>query len=447
MASDDWKPLPGPQTRFLRLKCFEALFGGSAGGAKSESLLVDALRYVAHPQYGRYYTGLILRRTFADIEKSLIVRTHVLYPRLGAVFNEQKRFWSFPSGARIYFGHCENQNDVHQYIGAAFQFVGFDELTTFTEYQYNYLQTRIRSAQGVPCRLRATTNPGGPGHDWVFRRFGAWLDPESPVKGKPGEILYFKREDDVEQVVPKNTPGALSRTFIPSKLSDNPYLAKDGLYEASLRQMDLVTRERYLNGNWLIKPAEGAYFKSHYFEIVDAAPAEGRMVRYWDLAASEAKRGTDPDWTVGIKMSRAANGLFYVHDMRRVRTTALGIEALIKQTAELDGVNCQIHLPQDPGQAGKSQVAYLINKLAGFNVRSSRESGDKVTRCLPVSAQAEAGNVKIVRGEWNKKFLEELEQFPEGSHDDVVDSLSGAFSAVLNMRVPTGTSSSDFLDY
>lgn len=444
-TTDDWRPNPGPQYRFLSLSCFEALYGGAAGGGKSDALLVDAIRYVGRG-YGDSYAALILRREFPELEKSLIFRSHALYPRLGGKPRNDGREWRFPGGERVYFGHCQHEKDVGQYQGSAFQFIGFDELTQFTEYQYTYLISRLRSAHGVPLRLRAATNPGGDGHDWVMRRFGAWLNPNAPVHASPGEVLYIVKNGDAERVVPRGTPGALGRTFVPALLSDNPYLASDGVYARGLDELDKVTRERLKNGDWLIQPAAGVYFKRGYFTFVDAAPADAARVRHWDRAATEAAKGKDPDWTVGLKMSRA-DGVYYVENVVRFRESPHKVESSIKTTAELDGKRCMVHLAQDPGSAGKFEASYYIQALAGYNVRAEPETGDKVTRAQPVSAQAEAGNIRIVRAPWNEAFIQELEQFPEGAHDDQVDALSGAFAALLNARVPTGTSPDPFMDY
>lgn len=442
-----WEPSPGPQARFLSLTCFEALYGGAAGGGKSDALLVDAVRYVGRG-YGTNYKALLLRREFPDLEKSLIVRSRQLYPILGGVPRNDGKEWRFPGGEVVYFGHAQHERDIEQYQGAEFQFVGFDELTTFTEYQYTYIISRIRSARGVPTRLRAATNPGGVGHDWVFRRFGAWLDPKSAVKAEPGQVLYFVRADDRELVVAKGTAGAAGRTFVPARLEDNKYLSVDGQYERGLAELDKVTRERLRNGDWLIQPSKGAYFKRGYFDFVDVAPADViDRVRRWDLAATEPKPGRDPDWTVGLKMSKSRDGVYYVEDVTRFRESPHKVEFGIRSTAEMDGQRCRIMIPQDPGQAGKAQVAYYVRSLAGFDVRGLPETGDKVTRAQPVSAQCEARNVKLVRGAWNDDFIRELEAFPEGAHDDQVDAFANAFTALINAKVPAGTSNDAFMDY
>ncbi|ACL61739.1 phage terminase large subunit [Methylobacterium nodulans] len=174
-------------------------------------------------------------------------------------------------------------------------------------------------------------------------------------------------------------------------------------------------------------PREGGLFKRHWFGIVRAAPAGCEWVRSWDLAASEAKGSSQPAYTAGLLLGRAPDGTFYIADVRRDRVSAGKLERMIVNTAREDGEDVRISLPQDPGGAGKFQAQYLIGQLAGFIARATPESGDKETRALPVSAQAEAGNIVLVVGPWNEAFLDEVSSFPSGSFKDQVDALSRAF--------------------
>ena len=168
-------------------------------------------------------------------------------------------------------------------------------------------------------------------------------------------------------------------------------------------------------------PREGGMFKRHWFEIVDAIPATAvKQIRCWDLGATEG--GGDP--TAGVKARRSPEGLFYIEDVVREQAGPAEVERLIKATAARDGVSCPIRIPQDPGAAGKAYAATLIRQLAGYAIRAATVTGDKATRATPASAQAEAGNIKLLRGPWNEAFLNEVTSFPSGSHDDQVDALS-----------------------
>ena len=422
----NWKPNPGPQTRFLSLTCREALYGGAAGGGKSAALLVDALRYIGRG-YGRHYSALLLRRTYPELERSLIRKSFDLYPRFGSKYNSQRHEWTFPGGETIRFGYCERDDDVRIYQSDEYQFIGFDELTHFTRYQYLYLiYTRMRSSVGIPCRARAGTNPGGPGHDWVFERWGPWLDPECPVRAQPGEVIWLQREDDGVSIrVKPHTPGAISCCFVPARLWDNPHIASDGQYETGLNQMDAVTRAQLRDGNWLIKPAKGLYFKRGWFQYSDAGPVDAMRIRFWDRAATQ-----NGDWTVGLLLARTPDGKLYIEDVQRLRGTPGEVQRHILTTASLDGKAVTVGLTEDPGQAGKFEKEHYTKALSGYRFKFLRETGDKVTRAGPISSQVEHGNVTIVDGCWNKAFIEELEDFPEGKYDDQVDALSGAFALI-----------------
>lgn len=180
-------------------------------------------------------------------------------------------------------------------------------------------------------------------------------------------------------------------------------------------------------------PREGGTFKRHWFQIVDAAPAEALVsaVRRWDLAATVPQAGTDPDWTVGVKMGRDAIGRIYILHVERFRASPAQVDQAIKAIAQQDGMGVQIGIPQDPGQAGVAQAQSLTRFLAPFAVTAIRESGDKGTRARGLVSQCEVCNVFLVRGKWNDPFLDELCEFPNAAHDDQVDAAAGAFEMLF----------------
>ena len=317
--------------------------------------------------------------------------------------------------------------------GVVAQNCGFDELTHFSERQYIELLARCRSAHGIRCRTRATTNPGSRGHEWVFNRWAPWLDPDAPVRALPGQELFFLRDKDgIDRVVPKGTRNALDRAFIPARLEDNPRLFEDGQYAAKLEQLDLVRRAQLRDGDWLIKPAKGMYFKREWFTFVNAdeVPVDARRYRYWDLAATEPEKGKDPDWTVGVKLAMTKGKKVYVEDVARMRGNPGDVEAFVKATAELDGHDVRIGIEQEPGASGKSAVAAYLRLLSGWTFKAFKKRVNKIVAAGPLSAQAFGKNVLIVRAPWNEPFMRVLEQFPEGSHDDDVDAASGSFTAL-----------------
>lgn len=175
----------------------------------------------------------------------------------------------------------------------------------------------------------------------------------------------------------------------------------------------------------LPSPPAGGFFKPDRIEIVDALPNNIlKEVRAWDLAASE----NEGDWTAGPRMLKTPDNQIYIVDMVRGRWGPDGVENTIKQTAQMDGRAVMVRLPQDPGQAGKAQAKNFITMLSGFNVKAETVSGDKITRAQPFAAQVNIGNVKMLRGDWNKELIKELRVFPNGVHDDQVDGLSDGFN-------------------
>lgn len=174
--------------------------------------------------------------------------------------------------------------------------------------------------------------------------------------------------------------------------------------------------------------AEGALFRPAMMPAVDALPSGAQCVRRWDLAATSQVGTRDPDWTVGVLMARLPDGRMTIADVVRLRGGPDEVEAAIVATAARDGHHVRIGLPQDPGQAGKAQIAYLTRRLSGYTVESAPETGDKATRAAPLASQVNVGNVSIVRAPWNRALIDEMASFPSGAHDDQVDAASGAFA-------------------
>lgn len=172
---------------------------------------------------------------------------------------------------------------------------------------------------------------------------------------------------------------------------------------------------------------EGTMFKREWFEIVEQAPVDLNKIRYWDLAATEVGKNKDPDWTAGSLLGEK-DGIYYILNIQRMRGTPLEVERLIKQIAMVDGLGIPVYIEQEPGASGKGEIDhYRREVLKGFDFHEDKKASSKEIRARPVSAAAEAGNIKIVKGIWNGDFLDEVEAFPQGDHDDQVDSVSGAF--------------------
>ena len=266
------------QTEFLASPAFEAFFGGAAGPGKSSALLMGSLRFLEEPSY----RALLLRRTFPELQRSLIDRSRLWFTRAGGTYREDKHVWTFPSGAMVEFGHLEYAHSVHAYQSAEYQYIGFDELTSFLKSQYVYMLSRARSSAGIPVRIRSASNPGGVGHDWVMKRWAPWLDKTAVKQARAGEVLHYVNAGDGEHWCEKDTPGALSRVFIPGRVTDNPHLIKnDPGYIDRLNGLDRVTRAQLLDGDWQAR-IEGALWNHELIEkhrITDDDYAKIRPIR------------------------------------------------------------------------------------------------------------------------------------------------------------------------
>jgi phage terminase large subunit len=240
------------QDLFINSKAFETLFGGAAGGGKSYGQLVDALLYaLKYPKSKQ----IIFRRTFPDLERSIIRTSLEFYPKEVASYNSSKHIWRFKNGSIIDFGYIDNENDVYQYQSAEYDVIRFDELTHFTEYMYVYMISRCRGANPYPKYIKSSTNPGGVGHSWVKERF---IDI-----GEPNTIHNIKQEDGT----------TTSRIFIPSLVQDNLFLmANDPDYLKRLQNLPEKEKKALLYGEWDI--FDGQFFTEFKRDIHVCKPFE-----------------------------------------------------------------------------------------------------------------------------------------------------------------------------
>lgn len=281
-----------------------------------------------------------------------------------------------------------------------------------------------------------------------MRRFLApWLERGHYAAAEDGEPRWLTRDGGHILWHPEPAEGAKSVAFIRASIYDNKILlAKDPGYLANLKAMSLVDRRRLLDGDWDIVEAGNMFDRAWFKGPVEAAPAEGRDVRFWDMASTEPTPGRDPDWAVGVRMRRTPEVLFYILDVQRARTTPLRLSNLILQTAALDGKSVPIRMEQEPGSSGVTVIDAFTRRLAGYDFRGLRSTGDKAERAKPYSAQVEAGNVFLVAGPWNNDFLNEHPPFPSPSvHDDQVDAASGAMQFLT--EAPTWGADPETLRY
>lgn len=483
-----------PQQAFLLLSFIaEVFYGGAAGGGKSDAGLMGSLQYADVPGY----SALIIRRTYADLSLpgAIMERAGQWLAGTDARKRDGGKLWEFPTAdprrpATLQFGYAQTHADVYRYQGAEFQSIFVDELTHFEERTYRYLFSRLRGPAlpcsecghqtsqpagqqrqhdeghdhcacghehrpgvecdararsgglcgcadyrpvGCPCvtpipdreardelgaplltaapdgttladvplRMRAGSNPGGVGHEWVRARF---IAPETR-----------KRE----------------AVFVPAKLEDNPSLDRKA-YRAGLSHLTLVEQQRLEDGDWNVAD-DGDLFERSWFRIVDEAPAACRWVRFWDFAGTLAKKGKDPDWTVGTLVG-LHDGVWYVADVQRFRESPLDVERRLLQTAALDGRKVMVRWEEEGGSSGKTVTANYRRLMPGFDADGVKPSLSKEERAAPVAKAAQVGNVVLLSAPWNRLFLDEFSGFPNLLHDDQVDSLSGAFDALAGPR-------------
>lgn len=278
-----WEPTTR-QSAFLACDDFEVLYGGAAGGGKSDALLIDALCLQHGGPDNSHHRAVLFRRSFPEL-RDLIDRALELYPQVveGAVYNQTEKVWTFPSGAKVEFGYLQHDNDRLKYRGRAWNYIGFDELTLWpTDVCYLYLFSRCRSTdRSLPRYIRATTNPDGPGQKWVMTRWG--IQPEGLETNLPVDIV----DEEMGTVM------TVRRRFIPAKLSDNKHLTGTG-YREALLQMGPEEREALLRGLWKGSKVKGAYYLNEMQKLrangrIRHVPYEpGQPVNtFWDLGYND----------------------------------------------------------------------------------------------------------------------------------------------------------------
>jgi len=275
-------------------------------------------------------------------------------------------------------------------------------------------------------------------YDWFTTDVYSRLEPDGAV------ILIMTRwhEDDLAGRLLSRHPSEWTVVRLPALAeADDPLGRSPGEALCPARYpVDELLRIKSVLGSWAFEalyqqhpmPLEGGLFKREWFsKFVDAVPVQVEArVRYWDKAATSG----GGDYTVGVRMSRTADGLFYVEDVVRGQWSPGERDRVIAQCAALDGAETQIWFEQEPGSSGVDSVQALIRMLAGYSVHANRATGSKEVRAEPFAAQCEVGNVVLVKGEWNSAWLDEVLTFPSGQHDDQVDATSGAFTALGQAR-------------
>lgn len=398
----------GPQLKFLSLLCLDSLYGGAAGGGKSDALLMAALQFARV----RDYSAIILRRTFADLRLpgALIDRSHRWLNGTGAKWNDQEHRWRFPSGASLQFGYAENARDVYRYDSSEYQFVGFDEATQFEEDQVRFMFGRLRRAGGipVPLRFRLASNPGGPGHEFVKHRYG--IGGDCPA----------------------------GRAFVPARVDDNPHIDRDE-YRRSLAELPALLRAQREDGDW--DAVAGGRFRRETFRWYECRP--GGLLRLGDRVFDPMKPGVLRFVTVDPASSeKETNDPSVIAAWAVTRDNELVWLDCVRAWLDLTRVPAAIRSVADRWDAREVLIeavasnngVFKITRTTGLPVRPVSPLGrDKLVRATAGIVLCDDGRVWFPRnapGFPLDEVVGELVRFTGNdkvdAFDDVVDNLSYA---------------------
>jgi len=345
--------------RFLALDCREALYGGAAGGGKSDALLMGALSHVHVPGY----RAILFRRTHTDLALpgALMDRAHEWLAGTAARWVDRDKTWQFPSGATLTFGYLDGPRDHFRYQGAEFQFIGFDELTQFERIKYLYLFSRLRKTAGVaaPLRVRAATNPGDIGHEWVKERFLV----------EPGD-----------------------RVFVPARIDDNPHLDQDA-YRSALLELDPITRRQLLDGEWIRDTSALVYKFDRRANVVDALPQLPPGERWSHILGAD----------FGVEDPTAYVVLAYTdHDpavycVRAEQWPGLDIEATARIAHEWDETHRFDAMVGDLGSLGGRYIEQEWHRRFRLPIKAAKKS-DKLGYVKLLNGDLATRKLLLVRG-------------------------------------------------
>ena len=423
-----WQPTER-QSAFLACDDFEVLYGGAAGGGKSDALLIDALCLQHGGPDNSNHRAALFRRSYPEL-RDLIDRALELYPLIieGCTekhYNLSDKVWTFPSGAKVEFGYLNNDNDRLKYRGRAWNYIGFDELTLWpTNVCYLYLFSRCRSTdRTLPRYIRATTNPDGPGQKWVMDRWG--ISGDGKETNLPVDVV-----DDEAGIVT-----TMRRRFIPARLSDNPHLSGTG-YREALLQLDPEEREALLKGLWKGSKVKGAYYLNEMAKLrqngrIRRVPYEAGVpvITFWDLGFND----TTAIWF----MQQVAGETRFIH---AYENSGESLDHYAQYLQSRGWTLGRIYLPHDARnkslQTGKSAEQILQDLLPGLQIEVLPRIEQVITGIQQTRLKM-AGNVSIdeegcadglaALDNYRKKYNERLDAYMDEPLHDRYSNYADAF--------------------
>jgi predicted phage terminase large subunit-like protein len=420
-----WEPNPGPQTAAIHCPVEDVFYGGSRGGGKSIYLLGDVA--VRGNRYGRKFSAIIFRRTYDELD-DLKKKAQAIYPLIGAVWQASERTWVFPGGATLKMRYLESDDDASRYQGHEYQWVGVDEVGNFSSpAPIDLLRACLRTTDNIPCVMRLTGNPGGPGHEWLKHRYVTRSRPMVP---------FMDESDGV----------SVQRVFIPAFLKDNPKLSEPEKYVARIKSSGpkwLV--KAWLEGDWSGRPT-GGLLDPNRINLYDEEPRWKMRklglhpVCYWDFAVTEKdlQSADDPDYTACLVVAREGANMYLLDAWREQCAPDVTARQIInlqrKWQARVKGEKGVIEkCIQVPLRMICTQIDYQVVLEAITKGRI-----DKVQHSIGFQMILGSGNVWAPRhAPWLKDYTHELSTFPtQGTeiHDDWVDCSSYAAQDMMGQK-------------
>ena len=382
------------------------------------------------------FAGVFFRRVTKQLTGpgGLWPESQKLYRRFGVQTKISDKTHKFPNGGELSYSHMEHDKDRFSWQGLQLSAVYFDELCHFSEEQFTYLLSRLRSGAEGDSYAMASCNPDA--GSWVLDWIDWWLDDEGfPDKAKQGIVRYYLIDEgkpvfaDTEEELQERYPHLLyienpitkeqvyippkTLTFIAGTIFDNPALIeKNPKYLSELNSLPKIERARLRDGNWYVRPMGSQLFQREWLTEVDTMPAKANRVRSWDLASSEPSDAyRNPDWTASVRMSKDYDGFYYLEKANKIRKRPGERDAFMLTTANQDTKEVKVTIPKDPGAGGASAALDLSKKFsdAGFSCRTIPTSNKtKTSRFEPFSSACQSGLVRVVKSGFSPDELEYL---------------------------------------